>query len=130
MHPPTVGDIDPGGAVNGSGMESVCCERSQRGQPPDTTGSVDLPQPWSCRCKRCRSAYHKPFTLPLSLSLSHWPDTHSHTHLISICLSLQIWIWTHDGAIGVHREMRSLLSTNADGLFCLEVSLALMSPLF
>lgn len=45
-------------------------------------------------------------SLSLSLSLSHWPDTHSHTHFISICLSLQIWIWTHDGAIGVHREMR------------------------
>lgn len=29
--PPTVGDIDPGGAVNGSGMESVCCVCSQRG---------------------------------------------------------------------------------------------------
>lgn len=34
IRPPTVGDIDPGGAVNGSGMESVCCEGSQRGQRP------------------------------------------------------------------------------------------------
>ena len=42
--PPTVGDIDPGGAVNSSGMESVCCEGSRRGQPPDTTASVDLQQ--------------------------------------------------------------------------------------
>lgn len=43
--PPTVGDIDPGGAVNGSGMESVC---SRRGRPPDsTTASLDPLQPWS-----------------------------------------------------------------------------------
>lgn len=40
--PPTVGDIDPGGAVNGSGMESVCCEGSQRGQPPDIKSFEDL----------------------------------------------------------------------------------------
>lgn len=46
--PPTAGEIDPGGAVNGSGMESVCFEARQRGQPPDTTGSLGLPQLWSC----------------------------------------------------------------------------------
>ena len=36
--------IDPRGPVNSTGMESVCCEGSLRGQPPDTTGSVDLQQ--------------------------------------------------------------------------------------
>lgn len=33
IRPPTVGDIDPGGAVNSSGMESVCREGSQRPAP-------------------------------------------------------------------------------------------------
>lgn len=77
--PPTVGDIDPGGAVNGSGMESVCCERSQKGQPPDTTGSVDLPQPWSWWYKRCCSAYRKPPSLSLTACIC---QTSTHTHIL------------------------------------------------
>lgn len=53
IHPPTVGNIDLRGAVNSSGMESVCCKGSRRVQPPDTTGSVDLTESLSLSYVYC-----------------------------------------------------------------------------
>ena len=115
IHPPTVGDIDPGGAVNSSGVESVCCEGSQR------------PTPWYCRL--CGSAttlellhcLSQPFLSSLSCHM-YGSDTNTCSSLqpFSAFLSADIF-WHTMRVLNVHWERHiSLLSAITDGLLCLE----------
>lgn len=82
IHPPTVGNIDLRGAVNGSGMESVCCEGSRRVQPCDTT---------NCGSARILKLYHTSFAPCLI-----WQDRCilSILHFVSLYLLLSTDIST------------------------------------